>query len=318
MRITRFIGLLMVAALLAAAGCTHKDLCFDHSHVAELCVRFDWKKAPDAHPEGMTVYFYGSDGYVGHFDLQGREGGIVRLPVGTYDVIAYNNDCQATRASGVSAFGSHELFTSECSVLEPASQQGSSVPEGMSGERVVAASDMVWSALGRGISVSENAGSEMQEIILCPEQLVAVYTVEVRGIKGLERVDAISGSLSGLSASVALESGMLSAERVTIPFAIEKAAPDRVRGRFCVFGHSGDCSGGHRLLLYLWMSSGHKFVMGLDSERFDVASQIHGAENIREVHIVIDGLTIPQTIGEGSGFNPSIDDWIEVDVSLDI
>lgn len=314
----KLLGLLAIALLAIACGCTNKELCFDHSHVAEMRVKFNWKNAPEANPGGMTVFFYNRNGYVRRFDLQGREGGTVRVPIGMYDIVAYNNDLQNTQAFGADAFGSHGLRTSECSVLEPMSLTGLSEPAITSNERVVAAADMIWCAIARGVEIKEAEVSGEREIILEPERLVAVYTVEVRGIKGLERVEDISGSLTGLSGSVTLDGWTLSAERVTVPFAFEKVGDDMIRGRFCVFGHPEDCREGHRLLLYLWMKSGHKFMIGRDSERFDVASQIHGASDSRNVNIVIDGVTMPQPIGEGGGFIPSVDDWIEVDIGIEI
>ena len=53
---------LAVAAMLPVAalmqGCEHKDLCYDHSHMTELRVNFDWSAAPDAEPGTMVVHFF--------------------------------------------------------------------------------------------------------------------------------------------------------------------------------------------------------------------------------------------------------------------
>jgi hypothetical protein len=38
---------------------------------------------------------------------------------------------------------------------------------------------------------------------------------------------------------------------------------------------------------------------------------VHNAPNKRRVHLVIDGLDLPQPIENGHGFRPSVDDWGE-------
>ena len=39
-------------------SCEHKDLCYDHSHMTDLRVDFDWSAAPDAEPGTMVVHFF--------------------------------------------------------------------------------------------------------------------------------------------------------------------------------------------------------------------------------------------------------------------
>ena len=55
-----------------------------------------------------------------------------------------------------------------------------------------------------------------------------------------------------------------------------------------------------------------------DSERLDVTDQVHSAPDKRHVHIIIDGLDLPEPIENGSGFDPSVDDWevVETDIIL--
>ena len=46
-----------------------------------------------------------------------------------------------------------------------------------------------------------------------------------------------------------------------------------------------------------------------DSENLDVTTQIHNAPDKRNVHIIIDGLNLPQPVEYEEGFKPSVDDW---------
>lgn len=49
---------------------------------------------------------------------------------------------------------------------------------------------------------------------------------------------------------------------------------------------------------------------GTDGEEF------RNAPDPRNVHIVLDGLTLPKPLANGSGFRPTVDDWQEVEVPL--
>jgi hypothetical protein len=56
------------------------------------------------------------------------------------------------------------------------------------------------------------------------------------------------------------------------------------------------------------MNDGTKYCFK-DSKQLDVTDQVHNAMDKRRVHIIIDGLDLPQPIENGGGFIPSIDDW---------
>ena len=56
------ISLLLMAAVWLLAGCEHKELCFDHAHMVDLDIRFDWSEAPEAKPRTMVVQFFRMDG----------------------------------------------------------------------------------------------------------------------------------------------------------------------------------------------------------------------------------------------------------------
>jgi len=51
---------IMIAAVFMP-GCEHNELCYDHTHVTELNVEFDWSQAPDADPSTMVVHFFRPD-----------------------------------------------------------------------------------------------------------------------------------------------------------------------------------------------------------------------------------------------------------------
>ena len=94
--LVKFLPSVIVTLLaLFATGCNHKELCYQHPHVGEIRVEFDWRYAPEANPQGMVVFFYpldeGRGDYI-RYDFVGGEGGKVNLRAGNYLMLCYNND----------------------------------------------------------------------------------------------------------------------------------------------------------------------------------------------------------------------------------
>ena len=71
------------------------------------------------------------------------------------------------------------------------------------------------------------------------------------------------------------------------------------------------------MVFYVIMDNGEKYCFK-DFDNLDVTQQVHEAPDYRHVHLIIDGLELPEPIENGSGIKPEIDDWevIEEDVIL--
>ncbi len=333
-----------VSAILLTS-CTHKELCNIHPHIKKVRIEFDWQDAPDADPEGMCVYFYPeSGGHPYRFDFRGLDGGEVELQVGEYRILCYNNDTESVLFRNQERYDLHGCYTREGDMFEPiygsAANRAPRV-HGTESQPVVISPDMLWGCTAsrvrlsdRGLSyvsmslsaskaedqhVTEIKDTEEQVIVLYPHEQVCTYTYEVRGIKYLKHVVQVSGSLSGMSGSLLFASEELGAECVTLPFEAYSDGVSKITGGFYTFGHNEDSSEPHHMTFYVWMDDGQKYAYGIDAgEKFNVTGQIHGAPDRRHVHIVIDGLDLPQPIENGDGFDVSVDDWdvIEEDILL--
>lgn len=44
--------------ILAITSCEYKELCYDHSHVVDVRIDYDWSLAPDADPKSVSAYLY--------------------------------------------------------------------------------------------------------------------------------------------------------------------------------------------------------------------------------------------------------------------
>ena len=292
--------LLYLSAIIAlCTSCVHKELCLVHPHLATLRVEFDWKDAPEADPAGMCVYFYPLEGGRGQrFDFKGTKGGEVRLRVGKYRVLCYNNDTEIVEFYNTDDFGSHGVYTREGSVLEPIYGNAATYApraEGTEDERVVQQED-------RYVEVEDHV------IWLYPHELVCTYTYEVRNVKNLKHLSQVCGSISSMSGTLEFSSEEIGKECVTLPFSGASDGVSKITGMFYTFGHHLDNPDPHRMAFYVVMDNGEKFCFK-DGNYLDVTSQVHEAPDFRHVHIIIDGLDLPEPMENGSGFDPSVDDW---------
>lgn len=113
---------LFAAAIATAAmmqGCAHKDLCYDHSHVVDLRVDFDWSLAPDATPRTMVVRLFRPDGshYAVH-EFTSAESGHIRVEAGDYMILCHNGEMENVLEGGDS-FSDYHLATKARALLSP-------------------------------------------------------------------------------------------------------------------------------------------------------------------------------------------------------
>ena len=323
------------------SSCEHKELCYHHEHYATLRIEFDWRDAPDANPEGMSVFFYPEE--PGRepirFNFKGRDGGEVEVPRGRYRLLTYNSDTPGVLFSGIDDIDAHTAFTRRGDILEPLGVRTKSETdwklraEGTENEPVVICPDMMWGCNAVDIEVDKLGvtyicipESKKDEwigrppvtteyvITLYPHELTCIYTYEIRNVKNLDVVSRMSASLSGMSPSLRLFDEELDRECVTLPFDAQvDTETGKIVGRFITFGHHEENPDPHKMMLYLLTKDGRALVFGANDEAFDVTSQVHAAPNRRRVHLIIDGLDIPPVPTDPGGYTPGVDDWIEID-----
>ena len=314
----------------------HKELCYHHPHTKTISVAFDWRDAPNASPEGMCVFFYpleGEDTQPRRFDFSGKEGGTIDIQEGKYRVLCYNNDTEALLVRGAGSFDTHEGYTREGSIFESVyGSRANQAPRAKDteDERVVICPDMMWGCTALDVEITDTGISYLcfpesekdnwiglppitdeQVITLYPHELVCTYTYEVRNAKNLKYVTKMCGSLSSMAPSIFFGSEELGTECVTLPFEASSDGVSKITGGFLTFGHNEKNTRHHKMVLYVWFSDGSKYYY-----TFDVTDQIHNAPDKRHVHIILEAPEFPQPIANGNGFQPSVDDWLEVEESI--
>lgn len=318
-------------------GCHHKDLCYDHTHTTKLKVVYDWSEAPDASPAGMRAFFYSVDepGRYHQFDFPGAKGGEIELPAGNYVLITYNNDTEVVNFANPNSFDSHLAQTRVGDILEPMYGNGvTSTARADNEERVMITPDALWGCSVTQINITQHGVSYVHEhwgsraetytengdqiITLYPHDMLCHYTYEVRNVKNAEHISRISGALSGMAGSMNLSTEQLDSEPVTLPVEGNvNTASKTITGSFLTFGHNPDNNALHKMSFYVVMDDGSKYSFKT-AGNLDVTTQVDNAPDRRHVHIIIDGLDIPEPIAGDSGFNPWVDDWgvIEEDINV--
>lgn len=331
--------LLAMATATAVAGmlasCDHKELCYEHPHATKIRVVYDWSEAPDANPAGMCAYFYRDDnsGAYWRFDFPGARSGEIEIPEGRYMVITYNNDTEVVNFTSRDNFYRQTARTREGDILEPMYGNGvTSSARADNEEKVVVTPDALWGCTATEVEITSHGVTYVRErlgsraetydsngdqlITFYPHDMLCHYSYEVRNVTNVQHISRVSGALSGMSGSMNLSTGDLDPEPVTLPVGGRTEAGNRkVTGEFLTFGHNPANGAAHKMSFYVVMDDGAKYSF-TTAGNLDVTAQVDTAPNPRRVHIIIDGLDVPEPLGDGSGFNPWVSDWgvVEEDI----
>lgn len=330
-----FLSLLFFSCMLTS--CKVKDLCYSHPHWVDIQVKFDWKKAPDAKPEGMTVLFYNVDdpsAEVVRYDLPGRDGGNVRLMPGRYRALAYNYDTETIRYRNTELISMYEAYTRESSISEGTMMPYGDLPrgEGKETEHVILEPDMLWGATCEVFEIEmqdpvtydyvkegEQATTHNSYTILMePGPRVCNVTVTVHNVVNMKYTSNFAGALSSLAPSVFMESAVCGEGSVTEAYTFTKLDDATLQAKFHIFGHCPRLEEGkstdHQLTIYALLADDTKWYYTVD-----VTDQMHDpVKNPDKYNIFIDiyDLPIPKPITNGTGIQPSVDDWSNIDIPL--
>ena len=267
-------------AIVALASCNHKELCYDHSHMTEFEVKFDWSGCPDAEPRTMVLQLFYPDGnHYNRYEFGSVEGGIIRVHTGTRDLLA---------------------------TIGRASSEAPR-PGGSENQPVRFAPESVWGGSSETIEIRPSA-TERQSITLRPQEATDIYTVEIRNVENLEATSEIGAALTGFAECHRFSTGAPAGQPVTIPLDLTRVDNRTLTTSFATFGHCPEERLEHMLSIY----TSNKVYY-----HFDVTNRIHEAEDPHNVQIVIDGLKLPLP---GTGMDTSVSDWdsdiVENDINM--
>ena len=317
-------GALITLFLLSSCKMDMTELCDDHTHTTNMQVTFDWQLSPEATAKGMAVYFYnldkpGNDPI--RYDFAGMEGGTLKLTPGTWQAIAFNNDTETILLRGTESIHTMEAYTRQSSI-----EEGTLLTRA-SGERwpttrgenqtVILEPDQLWCAVSEPFTLGID--EEPRTISFKPESRISEISITIRNVPNLQYTSQFGGSITDLAPSIFLASGRQGAGRVTQAFTIDVIDSNTLRMHFHTFGlvpqieETGE-QPTNQLTIYAILADGTEW-----SYTEDVTGQLYNQEEQTEnlsINIELEDLPVPKPIINGSGFQPTIDDWEGTDIDV--
>ena len=305
-----------VLAIVALVSCTHKELCYDHPHITNVNVEFNWTEEPEKVPESMSVYFYkdGSSDEPLRFEFTDQTGGRIRLTPGTYHAVSVNSDERNHQVVDINEYDSFYVTTKEAASITGLSTFGvtpQNLPKAKAAveERIVAEPKNVWYSNARDIVIGDG---EDHSVALDIRPQLATYRIEIKNASNLKWVYGVSATMSGLVGGLHIGTGQLSEERVTIPFEAQwNKEENMVTGSFTTFGHCPTKTNKHYLKVYAVLADGSYWDF-----TYDVTDIVHNAPDENMIVIELDGLPIPKPVANGGGFKPTVGEWNSIEIEL--
>lgn len=326
MKKTALITLMMLAALLSS--CVHRGFDYDNGRIGYVEVVFDWRNAPAADPQSMALYLYPEDGGDPlRYEFKGRDGGLIRVPVGKYDAICINTDKRDVLYEGEKKFPTFEVTTPELSSVtfgSGISFTSSALPgtPDTEGQVTMMQPPMLWSSSERGIDIivestpKSKKGIEIevehQVITMYPKPIVDTYIVTVLNVRNPQHLRSLRGTINNMSDGYLGGPMIRTDTSVLLSFNLaHDIGAANAEGMFLTFGHCPDARRPHTLILYAILTDGSKYYY-----TFDVSDQAHNPPDENGIyHIIVEFIDIPEPTGPPD-FSMDVDDWESVDIFI--
>lgn len=337
----------LLAGVLLLAGCTHKELCFDHEdHAYTSAIKVeaeyeqewqyfceggtDWEAYASwqetfgmeyndlrpAIPEGLRVQLYKSGDLYSTSNLAAL-GGTVSMQPAEYSILFYNNDTEYIVFDYLPTYASARATTR---TRTRATYVGNSYVDAES-ENTVNPPDMLYGNYIESYTAERTDEATVIPVTMHP--LVFTYLIRYEFSYGLEYVALARGALAGMAESVSLSTGTTSAEAVTVLYDDCTIEPWGVQAVVRSFGipdypneHYSTRSGStYGLSLEVRLTNGNYL-----SFDFDISDQMQLQP--QGGVIVVSGIEISDeeaAEATGGGFSVDVTDWGEyedVDISF--
>ena len=267
------------------------------------------------------------------------EGHIIADP-GEYSLMAYNFDTETSIVDEGTSFEEAKVFTGEIASYLKAkisSRADSDFPED---EKIVYESDPVFIAncdkvkIGHTDKITSITGADGNH--LTAQNIVKSYYLQVK-VKGIEYAASTVGLLTGLSGSCRMVDGSMNTkDSVTVYFelnpdaaksagiqrsipgseALENDSTVTLYTTFSTFGKIPDLKNKLKITFDFITVYGKSY-----SETFDISETFLTPEGTENQWLLIDHvITIPAPppSGGGSGLNPEVDDWGDINTDIKI
>ena len=285
----------------------------------EISINYDWNDCPDANPKSMRLMVFREGKQPEPFPSQGADGVTLVLPASTYSFIGYNSDTEVLTAKG-STWESFEIASMTTS-LEKASRMfnnSRAIPmaRGTENEDIIYEPDPLWSSAVDGIDLAHDSRHYYYLPMMADTH---IYSFAINDVDNLESITEIIATISGVSGSCIPSLGEPSNTHCVVPFKMKPASGNSIAGTVRLFGHCPhqDSASKHHLVVYLQMKDGSRwyYTMDITDYMHDEDHSFNGNGNT-SVPIVLPELPIPEPLTNGSGLQPSVEEWQEITVNV--
>ena len=317
---------LFIVSLAALYGC-QKDLVYPEPEKPKspLTVQFDWSNTTDASPEEMSLMVFAGTSNAVQIQFAGKHGGGFTLPEGEFEFIGYNSNEMAARGRTWHEFEIYSQQT-DLNAFSRMFATTRNIPKcrGTEDQQVIYEPDMLWTSATDGVQVNDSTYG--QTVTMPMELAVTTYTFTITNVENLKYASEIAGTLSGMSSGWIPAQHRATDDEAIIPFSVELAADGSASVTVSVrtfghcFGHDADNHYEHQMVIYAEMVDGSKYYYTFDvtEAMHDENHVIDGGTGHTEIPIVIDKLPLPKPLMNGSGFQPDVTEWNEVNITIDL
>lgn len=238
-------AMMLVLVMVLTTGCRQRDLCFDHPHNrVNVAIRFDWRADSDASPDGMVVYLFREGARTPYvYDFDGRDGGVVTIPAGSYSALCHNTGSTNHKAISVNSFEKYGLRLGDLSNMVGTVPSVPSDLPGASGQRITYCPEPLWvssiPALRVEMPEPGHDNDVVQEIVFDMYPAVSQYTFIIDHPVNLAGQMSVTGIVSGLASTVHPGTLTTGEETVCHAFTMRSGPDSTLIGSMLTFGHCG-------------------------------------------------------------------------------
>lgn len=303
----------IVALTLPLWSCGQREIIHLSETDADLTIAYSWELSPDADPDGMTLIFYpeGTAGQIWRFDIAGKEGGRVNLPMGRYRMLTFNNDVRNTDLTDSEHFSTAALTVRQAPSSSSVIMTPGKVYSGSVGPIDITPCGVTYPGPDGAIKECPKC------LIRCaPEPRSATYTVIASVISDTRLIRSASATLDGLFPSVLLATGSLAGSPAAQNFLLARE-DTTLTGSTISFFDPAPPEHAYTLAVTVTRTDSVSF-----RRTFDVTGQVAAAPDRHNIIIRVDSLQIPpgdipDNPPEDVGIEVEIDGWqvVSIDIS---
>lgn len=307
------ITLTLLASLILFTSCDYKDL-VEAPDVNTVHISFDWS-AVDSMPSSMRVAFYPVEGRAVELIQKGYSysdfrpvGGDIVLPLGKYNLTAWNNDI--TYASVIGVHEQKNILATTSDYVSRAFFDSPLILDSIfAGQKQVDWPDYMVHASHQFVVKS----CCHDTLVIRPDSMVVTVEIRVHGLRGLEGVKEARGILGNVSVSRLVTPDNQGVHCGAVVFECENYPADSlVTTTFTVFGTEPELR--HDLVLFFWLDDA-KVYLPID------VTALMNAYTVDDKRIILDidasGANLREFSGDGK-FNVTVDDWDVMYIDLNI